>query len=207
MHLLSINELFANRAVTALCWTLFHSLWQGLIVALLAALLLIRTKKSRPTFRYKILSTLFFLLAFLFAATFLYELLYAGVAAGGGSSRGGKITMLAQKMDHPAVVRSGGGSSLTAIIGGFLPRNSTLIVGIWLIILSVRMARMLFILGYTRHIFRYRSHEPSLYWKQRITQLCQQLRITKRVTLLESKIAKSGSMGIGIHHWAENQLP
>jgi bla regulator protein BlaR1 len=190
MHFLSINELFANRAVTALCWTLFHSLWQGLIVALLAALLLIRTKKSRPTFRYKILSTLFFLLAFLFAATFLYELFYAGVAAGGGSSSGGKITMLAQKMDHPAVVRTGGGSSLTAIIGGFLSRNSTLIVGIWFIILSVRMARMLFVLGYTRHIVRHRSHEPSLYWKQRITQLCQQLRVTKRVTLLESTIAK-----------------
>ena len=190
MHLLSINDLFVNRAVTALCWTLFHSLWQGLIVAILAAILLIRTKQSRPTLRYKLLSTLFFFLAFLFAGTFLYELLHAGMAAGGGSTSGGKITMLAQKSDHPAIVRSGGGPSLTSIIGGFLSRNSSLIVSIWFIVLSVRMARMLFVLGYTRHIIRRRSHEPSLYWKQRITLLCDQLRITKTVTLLESKIAK-----------------
>ena len=31
MHLLSINVLFANQIFTAICWTLFHSLWQGLI--------------------------------------------------------------------------------------------------------------------------------------------------------------------------------
>jgi len=190
MHLRSINELLSNRAVAALCWTLFHSLWQGLIVAILAAVLLIRTKQSRPTLRYKFLSTLFFFLAFLFAATFLYELLDAGTAAGGGSTNGGKITLLAQKIDHPAIVRSGGGASLTSIIGEFLSRNSSVIVAIWFIILSVRMARMLFVLGYTRHIVRHRSHEPSLYWKQRLTQLCRQLRITKTVTLLESKMAK-----------------
>jgi bla regulator protein BlaR1 len=190
MHLLSINELFANRAVTALCWTLFHSLWQGLIVAVLAALLLIRTKQSRPTLRYQLLSTLFFLLTFLFAATFLYELQHSGVAPGGGGTNVGRVMMLNQKMAHPVILRTGEGPLLIQTISGFLSRNSSLIVGIWFIILSVRMARMLFVLGYTRHIVRHRSHEPSLYWKQRLILLCHQLRITKPVTLLESKIAK-----------------
>jgi bla regulator protein BlaR1 len=101
MHLLSINELFLGRAVTALCWTLFHSLWQGLIAAVFAALILIRTKRSRPTVRYNVLSALFLLLTFLFAATFIYELQHSGGAAGGRPASGGAVAMLIQNPDHP----------------------------------------------------------------------------------------------------------
>jgi beta-lactamase regulating signal transducer with metallopeptidase domain len=190
MHPLSINELFLGRAVTALCWTLFHSLWQGLIAAVFAALLLIRTKRSRPTVRYNVLSALFLLLTFLFAATFLYELQHSGEAAGGRPASGGEVTMLIQNPDHPAGVRAGGQLSPINTISGFLSRNSVFIVTIWLIILSLKMARMLFVLGYTRHIIRRKTHEPPLYWRQRITILCHQLGITKPVRLLESKIVK-----------------
>jgi beta-lactamase regulating signal transducer with metallopeptidase domain len=190
MHLLSINELFLGRVMTALCWTLFHSLWQGLIAAVFGAFVLIRTKRSSPAVRYNVLSALFLLLTVLFAATFLYELQHSVAAADGGSVSGGKVAMLIQKPDHPAGVRPSVELSLTRTISGFLSRNSSFIVIAWLIILSVKMARMFFVLGYTRHIIRYRSQEPSLYWKQRITLLCQQLRITKSVILLESKIAK-----------------
>ena len=35
-----------------LCWTLLHSLWQGLIAAFLAAFIMIGTKHSSPAFRY-----------------------------------------------------------------------------------------------------------------------------------------------------------
>jgi beta-lactamase regulating signal transducer with metallopeptidase domain len=190
MHLLSINQLFVDRVVTAICWTLFHSLWQGLIAALLAALIVVRTKRARPTLRYQLLTTLFFLSAFLFAATLLYELQHSGTATGGGSTTGGKIMVLNQNIDHPVTFRTGGKPLLIQTVSEMLTRNSSLIVAIWLVILSVRAARMLFVLGYTRHIVRRRSQEPSLYWKRRITGLCQQMGITKSVTLLESKVAK-----------------
>ncbi|HXB35471.1 MAG TPA: M56 family metallopeptidase, partial [Puia sp.] len=190
MHLLSINEMFANRAVTAICWTLFHSLWQGLIVALLAALIVVRTKRARPTLRYQLLTTLFFLSVFLFAATLLYELQHSGMTTGGGSTIGGKIIILHQNIAHPVTLGTGAEPLLIQTVSELLTRNSSLIVAIWLVILSVRTARMLFVLGYTRHIVRHRSHEPSLYWKRRITGLCHQLGITKSVTLLESKAAK-----------------
>jgi bla regulator protein BlaR1 len=190
MHLLSNNQLFINHVVTAICWTLFHSLWQGLIAALLAALIVVRTKRARPTLRYQLLTTLFFLSAFLFAATLLYELQHSGVATGGGSTIGGKIMILNRNIDHPVTLRTGGEPLLIQTVSELLTRNSSLIVAIWLVILSVRTARMLFVLGYTRHIVRHRSHEPSLYWKQRLTGLCHQMGITKSVTLLESKVAK-----------------
>jgi beta-lactamase regulating signal transducer with metallopeptidase domain len=190
MHLLSINELLANRAVTAICWTLFHSLWQGLIAALLAALILIWTKQSRPTLRYQLLTTLFFVSAFLFAATLLYELQHSATPASGQATNGGKTTMPNLKIDHPVIVRVGGQPLLYQKISGFLTRNSAAIVTIWLIILSVRTARMFFVLGYTRHIVRHKSHEPSHFWRLRVTLLCHELRITRPVTLLESKIAK-----------------
>jgi bla regulator protein blaR1 len=46
MYFLFINPLFADKIIQALCWMLVHSLWQGLLLALLAGIFMLATKKS-----------------------------------------------------------------------------------------------------------------------------------------------------------------
>jgi beta-lactamase regulating signal transducer with metallopeptidase domain len=71
-----------------------------------------------------------------------------------------------------------------------LSRNSSLIAAIWLVILSIKMSRMLFVLGYTRHIMRRKTHRPPMYWQNRLAQLCRDWQIAKTVGLLESTCIK-----------------
>ena len=61
--------------VQALCWTLLHSLWEGLIAAVLAgAVVILATKRHSAVLRYTLLTTVFFGMAVAFAGTFVYEL-------------------------------------------------------------------------------------------------------------------------------------
>src|SRR6478736_5007458 len=49
-----------NDLVLALCWTLIHSLWQGLLLAIVTGVVMISTRKSNAKKRYRILTFLFF---------------------------------------------------------------------------------------------------------------------------------------------------
>jgi bla regulator protein BlaR1 len=58
-----IDQPIAQEWVRALCLTLMHSLWQGLIAAIAAAAILLCTRKSKPAFRYNLLASV--MLAFM----------------------------------------------------------------------------------------------------------------------------------------------
>ena len=63
---------FSSEFTRAFAWTLFHSIWQGGLIALMAAGLLIILHKHRPVIRYIVLYSLLFLIPVIFTATFLY---------------------------------------------------------------------------------------------------------------------------------------
>src|ERR1700749_1326672 len=54
-------NIIPDTILRALCWTLLHSLWQGLIVAMIAGLIMVLTKKSSSSLRYNLLCGLLFL--------------------------------------------------------------------------------------------------------------------------------------------------
>ena len=62
-----------ENLLKAISWTLVHSVWQGLVLAVFAGLVIVFTKKSKATLRYNWLSGLF--LAFMISVgfTFSYE--------------------------------------------------------------------------------------------------------------------------------------
>src|SRR4051812_24616322 len=46
---------FSTRLFQALCWTIVHSLWQGIVAAIVAGLVILCTRKSRAVYRYQLL--------------------------------------------------------------------------------------------------------------------------------------------------------
>ncbi|MES1215234.1 MAG: hypothetical protein ABUT20_06950, partial [Bacteroidota bacterium] len=73
MHFAFITGLFSSHAASALCWTLIHSLWQGLFFAIATGVIMMLTKKSHPALRYKILSLQFLLFIIVPIITFTWE--------------------------------------------------------------------------------------------------------------------------------------
>src|SRR5438477_433336 len=54
MNMLFIHWLFNERLIKAICWALLHSLWQGLVFTIVAAIIILFTRKSSPVLRYNL---------------------------------------------------------------------------------------------------------------------------------------------------------
>ena len=50
MKMLFMNWLISDKIMQALCWTLLHSLWQGLLLAIIAALMIMSPADHRRDF-------------------------------------------------------------------------------------------------------------------------------------------------------------
>ena len=74
MHLLFAAG-FSNEVLQAACWTLIHSLWQGVIAAVMAALIITFTKKSAASVRYNLLIAVLFVFVLSISITAARQLL------------------------------------------------------------------------------------------------------------------------------------
>src|SRR5918996_406771 len=83
MQLLFIGG-FSNGVLQAVCWTLIHSFWQGLIAAVIAALIVTFTKRSAASVRYNLLIAVLFLFVLSISITATRQLLSGG--KGGGAA-------------------------------------------------------------------------------------------------------------------------
>ena len=80
-----MNGLISDKMMQALCWTLLHSLWQGLLLAIIAALIIMITRKSAPALRYNLLSVLFILFIVATAFTFIQQIIVTEKESAGKS--------------------------------------------------------------------------------------------------------------------------
>src|SRR5580658_5717456 len=87
-----ITLTISDRLVKALCDTLLHSLWQGVLLAAIAGLIVICTRKASSAVRYNLLVSALTLFAVGAFATFALEYLKTG------------NTVAAQPLDQPVYV-------------------------------------------------------------------------------------------------------
>src|SRR5687768_11972664 len=62
-----------SSIIPALGWTLLHSLWQGLIAATIALIILSLTRKTRPAYRYNALLGVMILFVMSMVTTFVLQ--------------------------------------------------------------------------------------------------------------------------------------
>lgn len=176
-----------DSILKAISWTLIHSLWQGILLAVGAGLIILATRKSASALRYNLLSALFVGFLVMVALTFNYELMPQGQEA---------IT----RLNLPVVPGNVNGFSETAtidysaVIIEFLNRNANLIALIWLVIFTIKLIGIFNSLNQVYRIRNYRTFSPPEYWKQRISALSHQIHLQKTVVLLESALVKIPSV-------------
>ncbi len=187
MNILFISQLTGAAIVKAICWTLVHSLWQGLLLAIAGGLIVIITKMHRPSFRYNLLSALFLLFLITSVYTFREQL-----ERSYPSHPSSPVTTSATT-NHGAPDPSNYHYSFTPLVNSFtyyFDKHAPLVVIVWFIILSARLVRMLSGLTYINRIRSRQVHDPVYYWKNRLRELQVTLQISKPVQLLESGIIK-----------------
>jgi bla regulator protein BlaR1 len=109
--------IFLDNLLRTLSWTFVHSLWQGLIMTIVAGLVMLITKRSVASLRYALLCTLFFLFIGGVTLTFLVEW-----NAGSGNASG--LTLIANSSSIDAIFHYSVFQQAVEQLGLFLDANS-----------------------------------------------------------------------------------
>jgi bla regulator protein BlaR1 len=193
-----------QEVMHAICWTLIHSLWLGILAAMLAGIVIICTRKLPVVIRYRLLAMDLVLFVLAVGITFCYQLKQGEVA--------GSQTLVSATMKQTIVAESGSANPGRSLadqqasadhqllanywslldyqpVVNYLNRHAFIIVDIWLICLFIQLSRLMAgLYGIGR--LRRTGTSPSDKWNDTLLLLSGQLGLKRRVGLLESASVK-----------------
>ena len=175
----------AHHIIQAFSWMLIHSLWQGLLLAVVTAIVLVLTKRSGAKLRYNLVAVQFILFIISCIATFVWEWYQSPVKALTplAGTIGGRATQLFN-LDAQSIQQFAG----TCI--SYFTANAPMIVLLWSVLFVFRSVRMMGSLVYIHRAKSKYTLAPPMVWQQRVEVLCQKLQLDKAVKLLESSYVK-----------------
>ncbi len=178
-----IKYFFSNETIQVLFWTLIHSLWQGIMLAIFAAIILMCTKKTGTQLRCKLLSRTLALFIILSLCTFFYEL---SVATNNDSSMY-KLNMA--NLTNTFLIVGSQLSFTERLISFFQPYENFIVLA-WIIVIAFKCFG--FLTGLRNiYILKHRKvFDAGEYWNDRLNLLIQNTGIKKPVILLKSFIAE-----------------
>lgn len=182
-----IATLFSDQIIYALGWTVVHSLWQGLLLAVLLVLAMMALEKKSARLRYEVACGALFMMLLSGLATFILYLdageqtneLIISMTGGVGAST---LTLQAYEV--------GFFQSLLQSAADFFNQNILLITGCWFLgflFFSIKMA------GGIWYLHRLRTTEVmevEEIWQDKLNRLIQKTPMDKPVRLMESALIK-----------------
>lgn len=186
MNTASITSELSEYSMQALCNTLFHSFWQGLLLSLAGGLIVVMTKRSSPNLRYNLLVGAMVLFLLSTAATFILELqLFRPIAVAGlsGPTSIGSLTN---------VDRSDTGNALgiTAALLSFMRNYHNNIILIWVLIICAKCIQLAVGFNAVNMLRKSSVTAAPDNWNQRVQFLARQLNISKSIGLFGSGLTK-----------------
>ncbi len=185
MQLRFIQNIVTNKMAHALLWTLVHSLWQGIFIALVAALLVNSTKNSVALVRYKLLGYLLCSFVIINVATFCYEI-----------NLPGNSNINVQTINHASAnyivstVNYNPFKNFFTKAIMFLQVYKNVIVVMWMMVVVFKCINMLTGLRTVYRLKRNKVFDAGEFWNKRLKELATNIGIKKPVILLKSAIAE-----------------
>jgi bla regulator protein BlaR1 len=182
LHAATISQHF----IQAFSWMLLHSLWQGLVLALAAGMVLAVCRQSPAALRYNVVLILLILFVAGCAGTFIWEWQNAPVP------HASHKMAVSLRSHAPFLVNLNAGTlrqGLNACLAYF-SANAPLIVLLWLIFFVFRSIKMAAGFVYVYRAKRKHIFQPDAEWKGKLNRMCVKIRLNKAVTLLESGYVK-----------------
>jgi bla regulator protein blaR1 len=180
-------EILNQTAVNAIFWTLIHSLWQGLILAIFAGFIVLITKKASSALRYNLLSLILVIFIIAVGATFYSQLQDKGnLNVSFQNANATSIENVDSVIKSPTILSN----DLTTITVDFLNKNGNTITLIWFLIFSIKCFRIFGNLGYIYKIRNYKTNSVSSVWEEKFQELCQLVKVKTPIILLESQLIK-----------------
>jgi bla regulator protein BlaR1 len=191
MAFITLSTLVTDPFVAALCNTLVHSLWQGLVLAALTGSIIIFTRKASAATRYNLLIAALVLFAVGVSVTFVTEFKQANVATAIPATTMQQLplnmvfTPILDDVNTPIVT-----TSFSDWLFSYLNNNHNTIVLIWFLIICAKSIQLGFGLWGVNRLKTRQVSAASMFWNDRINQLANSLAIQQTIRLLESGLTK-----------------
>lgn len=179
--------IFEDEHIQVICWTLIHSLWIGLIAAVLAGVILVCTQKSSSQLRYLLLCGCLIIFVLITGFVFYQESgSFGRVSMVTGAPDRISLTVF-QLSDSAFVPRDINAlTQLSAIIN----QNAAWIFAVWFLVFALKSLGLISGLFYIHRIRSYKVHQVSEDWKERMKNYAQKLGIGRSISLLQSELVK-----------------
>lgn len=185
-----LETLLTPALVRAVGYTILHSLWQGAVVALALAGLMLVLRRHSAQVRYRVTAAALGLVLLLAAVTFVRYYLTALPTTTVVASAA-PVELAAVGLAGPAVAVAAADSPLsTATILRYVEHNLPLLVTIWLLGLLTMTLRLLGGLAYVQRLRHYGTRPLGLLWQTRLNNLAERAGLDKPVQLLESSLVR-----------------
>lgn len=170
--------MYNENILKAISWTLIHSIWQGLVLTLLAGLILIATKKTTAGFRYNCLLLLFSFFIACIGITYAYE--YNSAFA---LSQDTFISTISYNLEKSGIIAP---SNYFQTAAHYINRHALIVVIVWMFIVCLRLFGFSKNIAAVYKIRNYGTQNVPQYWIDNLLRLSQKLNIKQKIKLVES---------------------
>ncbi|WP_421797131.1 M56 family metallopeptidase [Haliscomenobacter sp.] len=171
---------YTDALIYATGWTVVHSLWQALTIALVLSIILISTPRRLAHWRYSCAGVALLLVLLVGGATFYHYFQQAMLQVESDS------TSLVQFTEVAGPATESFWQYWQGRFTDYFNQHLPMIVTVWLCGLAFFMLRMMGGLAYIRQL-RYQGTQPvQEEWEEMLRELAQKLKIQRPVAILES---------------------
>ena len=171
---------YTDALIYATGWTVVHSLWQALAIALLLSVVLISTPRRLAHWRYSCAGVALLLVLLAGGATFYHYFQQSMLQVDSG------LTSLVQFTEVAGPATENFWQYWQGRFTDYFNQHLPMIVTVWLCGLAFFMLRMMGGLAYIRQL-RHQSVQPvQEEWEEMLRELAQKLKIQRPVAILES---------------------
>lgn len=182
-------QFISQQTIQAICWTIVHSMWLGVVLAFGAALVVQFTRKAAPALRYNLLAAM--LLLFLVASTVTFCLQLQTASSGLATSSAKLISMGQVSGGSATFVQAPASLSAQSILSGvtaFCNQFSGVIVLLWFIVFTYKSMRIMAGIRHISHLRSHGLHSVPAFWLSRVSELAGALQIKLPVRLQASEL-------------------
>lgn len=183
-----LTRIVSDEFMYALGWTVIHSFWQALVVAVVMALLMLALQKYPARLRY-LTANIALVTMFALSVLTFYKLYHPTKIALSDELTlimgNGSLVLIQEQTPTPGVFQE--------VLWGFFAyfdQHIPLIVSVWMIGLGFFLLRLIGGLSYVQMLRHQRNSLLPQEWQDKMQQLARQIPVYRPVVLLESALVK-----------------
>ncbi|MCL4547063.1 MAG: hypothetical protein M1495_00655, partial [Bacteroidetes bacterium] len=182
-----VYQLIPHEIIKAIGWTIFHSVWQGIVIAIILGALLLLTSKKSARLRYNISVAAMFLFFFISLGTLLHVYESPNVQSADNLIVVSNNTIQSEPAgDGISSIIDKAKTNLPKIFETYFENNLPLVVTFWFVGFIIFSLRFIGGALYVQRLKTTGLHSLDNTWHNRLNFLSSKLHLTLAVQISES---------------------